>query len=514
MLALLWAFPAAHAQDSVGDGIPDQWRAQYFGGDGTTTNADSCAACTSANPRAHGLTNLQVYQNPGVLKGDNYSTVGDGIPDWWKAAYGLSLTNPHLAKEDPTGDGYSILEDYLNGLNPNVSNVPAAFVVNERRPYSQSLTVSIQAKSTVYPNILVSLDPAMRDAVLLANPGGQIEYTLPDHGDGGYMLWLKYADAQGQPRSTRAVQSVTVDRTPPVVYITSPASTAVLNQAFITLEATAADPNPIKPDGFRRLSIWINGQRYWDRAGTSIVIKRFPVPAGANSFTVTILAVDEAGNTNQATQTWTVDTSTATTAPKFLSVNLSPTMSLPDVRSIWVEGNVDNPNALISAIVRFPSGAITTNSLNMRNSHYEGSVPLERGVNHMKLVASDAAGNMSSNLFTLICSNRFRCQITSPAFGAFATSPTTHVSGYVSALYDEGLPTQTTITGVFINGVAAVLGTNIDANGNRSFTTTNAIGLGVPITGYIAGPGITDEPASEPADRVAGGRGHRQNAEH
>ena len=31
--------------DSVGDGIPDWWRALYFGGDGTTTNTRSCATC-------------------------------------------------------------------------------------------------------------------------------------------------------------------------------------------------------------------------------------------------------------------------------------------------------------------------------------------------------------------------------------------------------------------------------------------------------------------------------------
>ena len=31
--------------DSVGDGIPDWWRAEYFGGDGTTTNSQSCATC-------------------------------------------------------------------------------------------------------------------------------------------------------------------------------------------------------------------------------------------------------------------------------------------------------------------------------------------------------------------------------------------------------------------------------------------------------------------------------------
>jgi hypothetical protein len=33
--------------DSVGDGIPDSWRAQYFGGNGQTTNSQSCATCDS-----------------------------------------------------------------------------------------------------------------------------------------------------------------------------------------------------------------------------------------------------------------------------------------------------------------------------------------------------------------------------------------------------------------------------------------------------------------------------------
>jgi hypothetical protein len=32
-------------RDSVGDGIPDWWRAQYFGGSGATTNGSSCATC-------------------------------------------------------------------------------------------------------------------------------------------------------------------------------------------------------------------------------------------------------------------------------------------------------------------------------------------------------------------------------------------------------------------------------------------------------------------------------------
>ena len=50
--------------DSVGDGIPDAWRAQYFSNqptnniNGTTTNSVSCATC---DPDGDGMNNLQEY---------------------------------------------------------------------------------------------------------------------------------------------------------------------------------------------------------------------------------------------------------------------------------------------------------------------------------------------------------------------------------------------------------------------------------------------------------------------
>jgi hypothetical protein len=44
--------------DSVGDGIPDWWRAQYFGGGGTNTNSVSCATCDAD---ATGQKNLFKY---------------------------------------------------------------------------------------------------------------------------------------------------------------------------------------------------------------------------------------------------------------------------------------------------------------------------------------------------------------------------------------------------------------------------------------------------------------------
>lgn len=45
-------------EDSVGDGIPDWWRRQYFGGHGTTTNSQSCATC---DPDGDGAVNSSEY---------------------------------------------------------------------------------------------------------------------------------------------------------------------------------------------------------------------------------------------------------------------------------------------------------------------------------------------------------------------------------------------------------------------------------------------------------------------
>src|SRR5208283_2139435 len=45
--------------DTVGDGIPDWWRIKYFGGDGTTTNSQSCAFCFPDND---GYDNWEEYE--------------------------------------------------------------------------------------------------------------------------------------------------------------------------------------------------------------------------------------------------------------------------------------------------------------------------------------------------------------------------------------------------------------------------------------------------------------------
>jgi hypothetical protein len=100
--------------DEDGDLIPNGWEVDHGLNPLDPTDANQ----PSTNPWAHGLTNLQVYQNPSVLIADNYSTLNDGIPDWWKVKYGFSLTDPSVASADSDGDGVDNLTEYLQGRDP------------------------------------------------------------------------------------------------------------------------------------------------------------------------------------------------------------------------------------------------------------------------------------------------------------------------------------------------------------------------------------------------------------
>jgi hypothetical protein len=416
---------------------------------------------------------------------------GDGMPNAWEVDHGMDPMDAADADMDFDEDGYSNLTEFLNGTDPWQADAPLDILVNNGNPYTASLAIPLEPLSTNYPNILVSVDPSMTNAVTLENTGDPIDYTLADE-EGLHNLYLQYADEEGSPHSAVIPKAVTVDRVTPTVMITAPASNAVLDQAFITLEGVAFDPDPVPSNGVRQLTIWINNEPYWDRSVTNIVVKRFPVPAGTNSFTVALRVADGAGHTNTASRTWTVDPSGDIVAPQLTNFNITANTLLPDIAEVWIEAMADDEKALVTAVVN----GISTNSLSVCDQQVEGFIPLDVGTNTVVVSAKDAAGNITSNLFMVVRADRYRAVITSPVFGEFATAASNVVSGYVSAKFDEGLATETNVTTVTINGVEAVLDwDNMDEVGNVPFTSAQAIPLDEPITGSIGGPGIPTNPA-------------------
>jgi hypothetical protein len=53
-------------------------------------------------------------------KGEPVTDLGaDGIPLSWKKKYHLDVKDPALAQKDLKGDGYTVMDKYLNGLDPS-----------------------------------------------------------------------------------------------------------------------------------------------------------------------------------------------------------------------------------------------------------------------------------------------------------------------------------------------------------------------------------------------------------
>lgn len=82
-------------------------------------NAIAVAATDGSSNANWATWNHTVIYNPPLV-----NSTGDGLPDAWKTAHGISLTGNH-ANDDPDGDGYSNRLEYATGTDPNnVLNKP------------------------------------------------------------------------------------------------------------------------------------------------------------------------------------------------------------------------------------------------------------------------------------------------------------------------------------------------------------------------------------------------------
>lgn len=61
----------------------------------------------------------QVSGYPEYHGSPHVMTLNDGIPDDWKKQHGLDPKDPELHRKDADSDGYTTLEEFLNGTDPN-----------------------------------------------------------------------------------------------------------------------------------------------------------------------------------------------------------------------------------------------------------------------------------------------------------------------------------------------------------------------------------------------------------
>jgi len=358
-------------------------------------------------------------------------------------------------------------------------------IVNRGVRFTNSREVTVDPLNVKFPAVSVEdLTGPKGEPIILKNPGSPIRFTLPDRGDGEYILVFQFLDAGGKPQGHQLIRSIILDTLPPVVKIVSPKNNSTTDQGFVHVQAIAFDPSVKgkEPDEFedRRISIWVNGGQFWDMQGTRIDIPRFDVQEGTN--TLTIVAEDEASNRTEVVTQWIVDLGIDKTPPKLSDINLIPDRSgkviLPNEPEVDVMGHLDDPKAIVTASL---NGDEPTR-VNVTIETYADARPmffrrlhLNEGENTLVLSAIDGAGNASDYRFTLVRSDRYRCTVTSPAPGEITAGPRmTIVEGYISALRDAGTKTQARLVAVFVNDVPTTLEPE-DADGNIHFRTTRAV---------------------------------------
>jgi len=103
-----------NSDDTDGDGIPNIGEI-LIGSNPLVSDANA----PNPNPFAHGLDNMQVYENQSVLIANNYSTENDGVPDWWLVQNGYGVTTLASAIG---ANGATLLTSFVAGLSPNNPN--------------------------------------------------------------------------------------------------------------------------------------------------------------------------------------------------------------------------------------------------------------------------------------------------------------------------------------------------------------------------------------------------------
>ena len=120
------------------------------------------------------------------------STADDGIPDWWKQQYGLSITDPTVANQPAaSGDGMTNGQKYVLGLDPTVIH-----------PMGVSLTAGKDTQGRFTLQF-----PTLIDRIYQVYYAGDLTGTWTAagaalSGTGGVVIWTDDGSATGAPPSS------------------------------------------------------------------------------------------------------------------------------------------------------------------------------------------------------------------------------------------------------------------------------------------------------------------------
>ena len=334
----------------------------------------------------------------------------DGIPDWWIWKYygNLSETATNLDSQ-----GNTLLSDYqnfTNGIVPYDPNV-ISFTIEAANQFVNipfaNAQLAITAGTPSYYAVLVNGQTATNWLPFVST---NLTVSLGST-DGVYNVSVGLRGLPADATQTWGSYSFTLDTVPPVVTITNPiiGSDAVI-KPYLQLQGFANEPlASLSYDINNAFGLATNQNAFvtdqtFDTNQVDFTTNYFhayDVPLATNDNYITLRLTDRAGNTTTTNFDVVLDYTGATNPPVVNLIWPQDGMAVSGT-NITIRGTMsDETGSIVAQIVDGDGNTNTVPGIVERNNMFWiENVPVN-GTSQISLQATDAAGNVTTNNFTV-----------------------------------------------------------------------------------------------------------------
>jgi len=412
-------------------------------------------------------------------------TDGNGIPDWWELQHFGGATNA-VWDADPDGDEGNNWEEYYFGTDPLNSDTDGDWFLDGYEIETATdpldsfdlpgfiMVINGGASHTSSTNLLITFPGLIADTTEIGETadlndstiigfGDNLPYSLQNDSNGARRVYARLW--QGAESSPLIQREIILDTMPPEILGTSPTNGHVTIHRWIKLTGDVTDT-------VSRVRVFVNDEWAHGMAVDSFSHDRIMLQAGTNEFV--IRAEDLAGNVTNKTVQIIQDTTGDTTAPALelflpgqsVDTNGHCFALYGDSAKLYFSGWTDDETAQIlvysiaDTVTNGPWEAVITGTQVWAN------VQLAPGTNEIVALAQDATGNTSTASCHAIRNMDVVFRITYPEPYQVMNAPSTVVHGIASPMF-----LNATIT---VNNVATTME---DHGSNITFTTLSGVPL-------------------------------------
>lgn len=394
----------------------------------------------------------------------------DGVPDWWVWKYfgTLSLNATNLDSGGINTLGY----DYTNHLDPNVITF--------------TIAVTNNYVSTSYPGVQLDVSNGAPGyyAVLVDNTNFSTATWQPYTGNptvnlgttaGWHEVWIGLRGLPSDAHPTWKWCRLKLDTIPPQVVITGPTNSTVM-LPVIQLQGYSPEAlQSISYDLTNAAGLLTNQQvlvldQFYDTNTwefTTNTFQGFDIPLTNGVNTITLHAMDLAGNVTTTNFSYTLDCSSKTNPP-VVQINWPQAGMAVSGSNFTLLGHVDDPTATVLASIISTNGNtnLLSGFMERDGRFWVDNMPLNSGSNHVSIIVSNVAGLASMTNFD-VTQSAIGLTIDLLADASQLWQPTVNLTGRVS---------DSTAT-VTVNGVTAT--NNGDGTWSVSGVPTSPGGVAV-----------------------------------